>query len=704
LPDREPERRPHVSDELPSQPATRPADGLASALSYRPEIDGLRALAVLAVVLYHADIGVPGGFAGVDVFFVISGFLITSLIWTDLQSGKFTFAGFWERRARRIVPAMVAVTLATLAAAWFILLPIDYGKLGTAAASQAVFAANIYYLRHINYFTRAAEFHPLVHTWSLAVEEQFYMVVPFVLWALYRSGILRSRGVVAALVGTGCAAGLALSVHRVAHHPMPAFYLLSSRAWELLMGSFVAFVPASRGMLRLRTYREALSVIGLCAVVVSFALYSSQTRFPGLAAIPPCLGTALVIAANAPCGQGASTCIGAALSLRPVVFIGLISYSLYLWHWPMLVLGREFALKPLGVPQRLVLLGVAFALAAVSWKCVEQPFRRRVLGRSRRSMFAIAGAGLLAVLALGIACRRTGGFPQRYPRHAVELANAVNDKSFINEMSVADVAAGRLVAIGAAGAGSRRDVVVWGDSQAMAALPAVDRVLREVGWSGEAATHSATAPAIGWVSADSPWSLGEESEPFNRLVAQHIEGRRPKAVILAASWPGYVHSPRNAGRQFDTALAETVRRIAAAGAKPIVLLTVPHHQFDVPRALAQATLGRIDIRRWCAVPSSAERFDGIDGKTVEAIEAAGGRIVDPKPRFLDGTRRYYIVNLGNTVLYREGGHLSTRGAVLMLTPVIREALGLAGHPAGGPASEGRRSRAATPRGSPVPRR
>lgn len=193
---------------------------------YRPEIDGLRAVAVLAVVLFHAGFGCSGGYVGVDVFFVISGFLITSLIWKDLEDGRFTFANFWERRARRIIPALVVVTVATLIAGWFLLLPPDFESLGKASAAQAVFAANLYYWRDSDYFASDADSKPLLHTWSLAVEEQFYLFVPFLLWGLFRSIALRNRMAVISILLTGFILSFIISIYRC--YSLSVGHILSS--------------------------------------------------------------------------------------------------------------------------------------------------------------------------------------------------------------------------------------------------------------------------------------------------------------------------------------------------------------------------------------------------------------------------------------------------------------------------------------------
>jgi peptidoglycan/LPS O-acetylase OafA/YrhL len=262
--------------------------------TYRPEIDGLRAIAILTVVFYHVGLGCPGGYIGVDVFFVISGYLISSLILREMREGTFSLAGFWERRVRRIFPALAACVMATLVAGWFLLLPEDLENLGKSTVAQTLLAANIYFWRTTNYFASANEAKPLLHTWSLAVEEQFYLLFPLLLLACFRFPALRRPRTLVILILLGLVGSLSVAVWGVKHQPYATFFLLPTRAWELLCGVLVAALPVS-AIPTSRLVRESASWLGLAAILLPVWLYGETTPFPGLAALPPCLGTALFI-------------------------------------------------------------------------------------------------------------------------------------------------------------------------------------------------------------------------------------------------------------------------------------------------------------------------------------------------------------------------------------------------------------------------
>lgn len=653
-------------------------------LRYRPEIDGLRGLAVLAVLLFHAGFGCPGGYVGVDVFFVISGYLITALIWQDLTLGTFSMVRFWEKRARRIVPALVAVTLTVIVAGMLLHRPNDLADLGRATASQAVFSANFHYWHSAGYFDTAAAEKPLLHTWSLAVEEQFYLIVPWLLCGLFAIERLRKKWVILSILSIVAGSSLALSVVSLSRFPSATFYLLPSRAWELLIGSLVVFLPQPRWLQRQGVQRELFSFCGLLLIVVPIICYSSQTAFPGWAAVPPCLGAALLIAVDRRSIDRRSapqrlTGVGWVLSRPACVFVGLISYSLYLWHWPLFAFATALSLEPLSLMLRGGLLGCSLIAAVLSWKFIETPFRIKALGATRASMFRWATGGLAAVAGLGALCILQAGMPQRFSQSVLARMQAVDETSLGTQMTVEDARAGRYVSLGAQAVGRVPSVLVWGDSHAMAVLPAVDALLRERKLAGQAATHSSTLPVSQWY-VPTKWGLREASLEFSHEVLEHIARERIADVLLVAYWRGYGLSDPQRQPEFEKAMLNTIERLTSAGARAWVLLDVPAHSFNVPKALTGRFYSPRYIDSLCATPATLPE-DGPNAPALRTrIIAAGGRVLDPKPMFLDASGEYYRVLSDNIPLYRDQQHLTSSGAMEMLLPFLRNAMSDLGQP------------------------
>ncbi len=392
----------------PAAPMSPPSDAPSRTLAYRPDIDGLRALAVLPVMCFHAGFSAfAGGFVGVDVFFVVSGYLVTRLILGE--GDAFSLARFYERRARRILPALAVVLTASLAAAWWWLLPADLTAFSRSLAAVLGLSSNVYFWRSaLDYFARPTDLVPLLHTWSLAVEEQFYLLFPLGVMLVRRLAPRALGAVLAALA----LASLALAHSGTTRSPMAAFFLLPTRGWELLLGAWLA-VQHDRGAapppgLSSRAVREGLALAGLASLAVAVAWYSPATRFPGLAALLPTVGTALVIACAGP-----DTVVGRLLSQRVIVGLGLISYSAYLWHQPLLAFARYQSATPLTTAQLLGLLAVSLLLAAVTWRVVEQPWRDRT--RWPRRTLVAASFGAVAMLAgASAAGLATGGAAFRY--------------------------------------------------------------------------------------------------------------------------------------------------------------------------------------------------------------------------------------------------------------------------------------------------
>lgn len=642
---------------------------LINAFKYRPEVDGFRAIAILAVVFYHAGFGFPGGYVGVDVFFVISGYLISSLIWKDLENGQFTFAHFWERRARRIVPVLTVVTLVILAVSVFLFLPGDLRSVGRAVAAQGLFAANFnYWLEGTGYFAAAADQKPLLHTWSLAVEEQFYFMAPLLFWGLFRFLRSRRRIHILAVLAVLSVISFVWSVIGVKDYPSMTFYLLPGRAWELLLGSMLAFAPSSLPWRIRRGAMEAVSWAGLGLILYPVFFYTSHTPFPGVAALPPCLGTALLIWSTG----YIRTSIGSLFALKPLVFIGLISYSFYLWHWPLLTFSRYASLVPLSALERALLVGLSVLLSVLSWKYVEMPFRPRKVGTTQKTMLIWAVSGLAVVFCAGLLCRLRQGFPGRFSATSLAFSRAAEDLSSFHELSTADIQAGRLTPLGQEDV-SHPAMLVWGDSHAMAATPAFDALLKGRGQAGFAATHSSTPPVLNWQSDDA-YAL-PDSVSFNKAVLDYIQQKKIKRIFLVACWDYYLDPANTRRESFKSALLQTVSQLVSAGATPFILSDVPTHAFPVSRALAlYYEKNPAYLARLCSKPGIPNEMDAPESGFRKSLENAGVRILDPKPRFLDAAHPYYRIELNGVPLYRDQDHLTPKGAKLILLPFLRENL------------------------------
>ena len=380
-----------------------PASATPKSLGYRRDIDGLRAVAVLAVLGYHLGISwFSGGFVGVDVFFVISGYLIGALILQDVKLGAFSLLGFYARRIKRIAPAFAAMAASIMVLAYFLLLPAEYVRLAWSTLFAALSITNIYFANHMGYFDAPAAAQILLHTWSLGVEEQFYLVFPLLVLLTTRyAPKLLNTGVGLLWIGS-----FALSAVGAFESPQSTFYLAPARAWEMLLGVLLAIYPWT--MVRHNAARNLMAVLGLAMIVFSIVVYSVETPFPGAAALVPCLGAALIIAA----GQAGDSLVGRLLSLPPVVFVGLISYSLYLWHWPVIFFERSVA-EVLTTTSRLLVVLYSFVLAILSWQFVEKPFRtgfrsgpdRRVVVRGLLGLGALAAAAIFIITTKGLPAR-----------------------------------------------------------------------------------------------------------------------------------------------------------------------------------------------------------------------------------------------------------------------------------------------------------
>lgn len=393
-------------------------------MKYRPEIDGLRALAVLSVIFYHAGFTLfSGGYVGVDVFFVISGYLITSILLAEMQDGRFSILNFYERRMRRILPALFFVMAVCLPFAWLWLLPEDLKDFSASVSSIAVFLSNWLFYKQSSYFDTGAESKPLLHTWSLAVEEQYYVLFPALLILLWK---YCRRHILLAFLGIALAS-LVYAQYRVMNKPEAAFYFLPSRIWELLVGALLAYYMLHRE--RRTQGSQLLGAAGMAMILYAVLGFDENIPFPSLYTLFPIAGAALIILSATP-----DTYAGRLLAARPVVALGLISYSAYLWHQPLLSFARHRSLVEPEAPVLLGLIAATLILATLSWKFVEQPFRDKVRV-SRKTIFAAGGLVSLLFIAIGGVGYLSKGAPERFAFVKDKLPSYEIDNKQLQEAS-----------------------------------------------------------------------------------------------------------------------------------------------------------------------------------------------------------------------------------------------------------------------------
>ena len=639
-------------------------------LKYRPEIDGLRAIAVGVVLLYHAKLAMPGGFVGVDVFFVISGFLITSLILKDYESDDgFSIVRFWERRVRRIFPALIFVVIVTAVAGWFVLLPSDFLDLGKSVVAQAVFGSNFYFWDTSGYFESSAWIRPLLHTWSLAVEEQFYLLLPLLF--LFRSRWNRKAlrwgfGVVIVL-------SLVLSIIQADRSPDTGFYLLPSRAWELLAGAMLALFPIRNQLPK--WIAELVGWSGLVGIGLACLLYTHSTPFPGAAALLPVLGTVAIIWSSGCSAEPNILC--RVLSLRPLVFIGKISYSLYLWHWPILVYALYWRDNHImHWPYRLALLGLSFLLAIISWKFVETPFRIRKVFPSRKGVLGFGFVSLMIYAGGGLYIVGNNGCPTRYSEAVVSIDSGSEPFAFSEDesSSLTEATRGGFLVVGKAAVSNETPIhcLVWGDSHAMALRPAFDQLGKEYAKTVHYAAHLATCPVLGYESFDET-SLREESNSWARAIIDHVRVKQIPHVVIIANWDWYFkHEQVSSHEAFSRMLANTVVAIQEAGAKVWICKEVPNQipdfRITMAKALLQGKPTDVGISK-----SNHMKASQAEDKILALPAENGAHIIDLSSALFTerGTSQ---LEVNGKSLYFDATHLSKEGALFLkglFTPIFK---------------------------------
>jgi peptidoglycan/LPS O-acetylase OafA/YrhL len=638
-------------------------------IAYRSDIDGLRAVAIVSVVLFHAfPTFLPGGFTGVDVFFVISGFLITRIILTDLDAGRFTFGDFWIRRARRILPALLFLLLAVTPAAFYVLLPDDLNEYGELLSHSVIFAANIFLSNEPGYFDPSSQHSPLLHLWSLAVEEQYYLIWPLLLVASAR---LISPRRLAAGLAVLFLLSLGFSEWATVHVPREAFYGLPSRAFELLTGAGLAALGTPRIGSRLAA--ELAGLAGLVSIVLAVTLIDEKTRFPGLTALIPCLGAALLIASG---GAGVRTWAAKLLGSAPFVRIGKISYSWYLWHWPPLAFTRYIVERPPTGTELAICLVAGLAMAAISERFVERPFRRPVpVAQFRRSFLPAAVAGSLALLGLGTAFQVLDGIPSRMGPEEAALYKQFEYQGALGCVEPIRSENGfTQCGFGASGP-DQPTILLWGDSHAGHYLPAIAKLAAAQDAKGIARIRMGCLPLIR-VGKKGDWHLLCEKSNAEALAELRA---RPEisVVVLAGRWstePSAAPEPERRA-SFRTRLDETVSALEGMGKTVILLGQVPKLQFSPKNCLLKKFRFGVDLPDCTQVPLASLNGYQRDIWTMMSDLARSHPSVvmfSPHKYMCDGAVCRATDDQRNP-LYRDDHHLNARGAYF-LEPHVREVI------------------------------
>lgn len=667
---------------------------VAVAAGHRKDIDGLRAIAVLGVILHHAGVSaITAGYAGVDIFFVISGFLIGGIILRDKEAGRFSYRTFYARRARRILPALFFVILCTFPFAWNLMTPEQLRYYGGAAISTLIFLSNVWFYYRVDYFNPQAAEDPLIHTWSLGVEEQFYIALPLIILAVWRFGQRRLVLLLGLLFIASLAAAMVLGQTR----PQEAFYMLHTRAWELLAGVFAAMVRRS-DFRASAPMSEAASLLGLGLIVGSFFLVPESAAWPGGLTVVPVIGSVLVVTF-----ADRAALARRVLEWHPMVWVGLISYSAYLWHQPILGFLAILNIRLQGVVEVAVFVLATMALAWASWAFVEQPFRHGLAARVSGKLILGAAAVLIAAFAIG--GHVTKGYPARMDAAVLEMLawqNAVPEtyRRCIGGRREGERLNPETACVHGA-PGVAPEVALWGDSHAAVLAAPLGEALAGQGKAVIELSGSSCMPVSG--VRNTALKRAEYCEIHNRLMLDHmVQDQAIKTVIIMGFWNSYVESrdydnqagfverdklvavptgediPDDATRiaRLTAHMRADLQQLVKAGKRVVLLDPLPEPGFNLPDQLAR--------RLWLGQPTGdveafpAAAFEDYSVKARKMLADAaqglnGVSVVDLSALFCDGAVCHVVAD--GKPLFFDGNHLSTAGSALVV-PQLAKALNL----------------------------
>ncbi len=655
-------------------------------MDYRREIDGLRALAVLPVILFHAGFQTfSGGFVGVDIFFVISGYLITSIILAEMEAGTFTLANFYERRARRILPALFVVMALCLPFAWLWLLPQDMESFSHSLIAVSTFVSNILFWRTSGYFETAAELKPLLHTWSLAVEEQYYLLFPvFVLltWRFGKTWILKFLVAVFII-------SLASAYWGSTNKPAFTFFLLPTRGWELLIGGFIAFYfSLGHKQLSHKWLNELGSLIGVVLIAFSIFSFDSKTPFPSLYTLVPTVGAALIIFFTTP-----QTSTGKLLCSKIFVGVGLISYSAYLYHQPLFAFAKYRSIDEPSSQLIWLLVVASFCIAYFSWRFVEAPFRNKQrINRKQLFIFCILASFAFALF--GLIGHLNKGYKSRLPDEVLVYDNFQKEEIPDEDCNVSD----KNFALGGCVKGDKTkspNFALLGDSHASAIAFELDKSFSEVGFSFRQYTQGGCpfGPLIKNSSNDncekyqsaylndfqsnnvetyivvSRWAYYLNDLSFNNEEGG-IEPGRPLNDFYSANEVSTDSSLLNRKASILNAYSKGILKLLSAGKRVVLVYPIPEQGWNIPVRATKAKLFGIELSKTSVKREVIERrysevvsfFDSL-GENKNLVR------IFPTKIFCDENR--CASNLKGVPLYYDDDHLSNEGAKLVVNEIMK---------------------------------
>lgn len=628
-------------------------------LDYRKDIDGLRAIAVLLVVLFHLGFPISGGFIGVDIFFVISGFLIASLIQKQILRDKFSFKGFYLHRMRRILPALLTVIIVTFIAGWFLLMPEEFNFFISSIIYSLIGFSNIFfYKKGSDYFAADTDTIQLLHTWSLGVEEQFYFIIPIFLILLFKF-FYKTKWFNIILLGLFII-GLGLSQYLAETNKAYAYYLLPARFFELLMGVILALNFSKLPVISNKKIANVLSLIAILLIFVPAFYISKENTFPGVWAFAVCLGSCLVIYLGK---LEEKTCLTKILSVKPVVFIGLISYSLYLWHWSVISIANAVGLH-FNYFEKSAILIVLIAISYLSWKFIEQPFRNKFkFGFLITFIFLLLIPALTAQL-LKDSSRKNHAF-QDY-RFYGSIKNLVQSSQG-NVGKMKKYCHGNYYSLNddskcvIGDKEQKVSALIFGDSHANAISPALEIMLEKSNIKAKMLTDDATLYLRGIDrNKASSFLEKEKAARFVNLIEQQIESKKYEYVIFSANFLAGIDFHGN--DNFIKKLEDTILFIQSKGAEVVIVKDIYaindtnvycaiYKKMFKTNKQCNNTLSELQKRN-----SSIDKiFDYLENKYHKSVI-----FIDPKKVICDDKFCYTSIN--DTIIFRDSGHLSFAGS------------------------------------------